>query len=111
MARKQERADGFVGILNAGTPKLNKFNAEILEALLLEIAKAIHRPPTQNGRAGHIQKVGKILKTVRLIKVHIRGYDPLLNTNRPPIKDKKVISAGQSRDGMICLAHGWNRKG
>lgn len=102
---------GFVAILSYGSQREVKADAEIVEALLLNIADEINRWPTNNEKSGKRSNIEKIFKRHGVLRVNITGYDPLLAPNLSRMKGKKIITVQIDKEGIIEINHRhWKRR-
>ncbi len=104
----------LIAVMKDSSPGINKENAELVQALLLEVARQINRWPTEAKKNGALKKVDEWLETCHTIGVNVRGYDPLLYPARPPLRKTKKIHAYFAKDSgemfSLQIAHDWNRR-
>jgi hypothetical protein len=101
--------DGILAILGDNT-STNKTDAEILEAVLLDIAADIDRSPTKNQHPGKTGRVDDVFKRHGVMKIHITGYAPLLHPKNRPMLEKKIVELRQDMYGEVELIHPWKRR-
>jgi hypothetical protein len=79
--------DGYIGFLQANSSA--KRDARIVERVLLQIAEDTDRAPTRNAHPGINSDIRKLSRYHGTIRVHVKGYDPLL----PPSTAKRLSKA------------------
>jgi hypothetical protein len=99
--------EGTISILDNGTQKAIKTNAEIVEALLLYIAEEIDRFPSQNKNVGKHGQIEKVFTSHGVLRIRITGYDPLLGPRSSRMNKEKIITLQTNRFGEIELSHPW----
>jgi len=102
--------DGAIGILGEKRAKIPKQEAEIVEALLLYVAREIDRYPTHNRSFGKHSRIERVLANHATLRVAVRGLDPLRQPESAPITGKKLITIGWRRNGEIFVEHDWNMR-
>lgn len=84
--------------------KYAKIEAEIVEALLLKVASEIDRWPRKNTNEGNMRSVEKKVDEHGLVRVTIRGYDPLTGRR---LSSSKYIKYGVSDCCEEIFKHSW----
>ncbi len=84
--------------------KYAKIEAEIVEALLLKVASDTDRWPRKNTNEGNMKSVEKKVDEYGLVRVIIRGYDPLTGRR---LSSSKFIKYGVSDCCEEIFKHSW----
>ena len=71
-------SNGYVAVINSGSPKQNKIESEIVEYALLSNAKEKRKFPTENVILGKQKGIDKILRKHVKIRINIRHRNPLI---------------------------------
>jgi hypothetical protein len=100
--------DGYVATLDAPTWQRAKAHAEIVEALLLEVAYCTDRGPNVNVAPGKLRGLDAIFRSHGTLRVSVRGFDPLMppRTARPIVGVKQIVLRDSS-DGTALLDYDW----
>lgn len=100
---------GYIALIGNDGLKGENRDAEIVEALLLEVARATDRWPTHNKKAGNIGLLRHIAEKENQVRVTIEGCDPFGPPQAPRYLDPpKQIWFKQDRDGGDVVEHHWN---
>ena len=100
--------DGYVGPLNEPTWQRAKAHAEIVEALLLEVAYRTDRRPSVNVAPGKLRRLDAIFRSHGTLRVNVRGFDPLIPPRvARPIAGVKQIVLRDFTDDTVLLEHDW----
>lgn len=102
--------DGYVAITGELGGATAKREAEIAEALLLEVARRVDRYPTANKAPGKVNRVDRIFRSHGLLRVRVSGYDPLaIPWQGGRMRQTKLIRLEDvDRAGMfIAIEHDW----
>jgi hypothetical protein len=100
--------DGYVAPLAAPTPQRAKADAEIVEALLMEVAYHMDRRPSVNVAPGKLRGLDDIFRLHGTLRVNVRGFDPLSPPKGArPIGGSKRIVLCDFADGVAFLDHEW----
>ena len=102
--------EGFAALLGDKSKKKNKRDAQIVEALLLEVAADVRRSPSRNRKAGNSKSIKKLFDRNDVIRVKVSGFDPLLDPSYPRMKTNKFIRLRMHRNGEITFRHGWKTR-
>lgn len=81
--------EGVVATTGVYDPAAGKYEAEIAECVLLEVANHLDYAPTHNARAGHSRKLREFVEEHRTVRLAVRGLHPF--TGRA-IKDKDLVT-------------------
>lgn len=100
--------DGYVALLDISPWQRAKADAEIVEALLLEIASATDRSPSVNVAWGKLRRVEGIFERHGTLRVNVRGFDPFIHpaTARPLVATKRITVRPDNDGDMLC-EHNW----
>lgn len=100
--------DGYVAPLDAPTWRRAKAHAEIVEALLLEVAYRTDRRPNVNVASGKLLGLDAIFRLHGTLRVNVRGFDPLMPPRiaRPIVWVKQIVLSDFS-DGTALLEYDW----
>lgn len=102
--------DGYVAITgDVGSPTAKR-QAEIVEALLLEVADRVDRRPTANAARGKTNRIYPIFRSHGVLRVRVTGYDPLgIPWQGGRLKQPKVIRLEDvDRAGInISMQYSW----
>jgi hypothetical protein len=100
--------DGYVAPLYGPTWQRAKANAEIVEALLLEVAYRTDRRPNVNVAPGKLRGLDAIFRSHGTLRVNVRGFDPLMppRTARPIVGIKQIVLRDFADDAAL-LEYDW----
>lgn len=105
--------DGFIAVTgDVGQPTAKRV-AEIVEALLLEVADRVDRYPTENSAPGRMSRINSIFRSHGVLRVWVKGYDPLgIPWQGGRLKQAKLIRLEDlDRAGMfIAVQHTWRTR-
>lgn len=101
--------EGVIAILGDDSPK-TKRDAEMVEAVLLWIAREVDRLPTKNYNEGKWSRVKKVFRGHGTLRINITGFDPLLDPRKPAMNKKKTISLSLDSDGDTVIDHPWKTR-
>jgi len=101
--------DGYVALIGDWSSAKAKREAEILEAVLLAVARHTDRWPTQNKAPGKTHGFERVFRSHGTLRINVSGYDPLLVPGRTPrLTSPKVATVRYLADGLPYeLEHGW----
>ena len=100
--------DGFLTILGDRAQTAAKNQAEIIEALLLEVAGQTDRLPPNNSAPGKTRGIDKVFRSHGVLRVSISGYDPLaIPWQAKPLAAPKVIRLEDLGLGLTGITHDW----
>jgi hypothetical protein len=100
--------DGYVAPLNERTWQRAKAHAELVEALLLEVAYRTDRGPSVNVAPGKLRALDAVFRSHGTLRLNVRGFDPLMPPDSArPMKSMKQIVLRDYSDGTADLAHDW----
>lgn len=100
--------DGYVAPLQESTWQRAKAHAEIVEALLLEVAYRTDRGPSVNVAPGKLHRLDAIFRSHGTLRVNVRGFDPLTPPRvARPIAGVKQIVLRDFSDDTAVLGHDW----
>ncbi|MGB3941160.1 MAG: hypothetical protein WBK96_06680 [Candidatus Manganitrophaceae bacterium] len=90
--------------------KYYKTDAEIVEAILLDVAELTNRYPTVNAARGSYVGIDAVFRDHGMLKINVEGYDPLSAPwSSRPLVEKKVIHLRNS-NGTAELKHDWRSR-
>jgi hypothetical protein len=100
--------DGYVATISGSTRGVHKTESQVVESLLLEVARDTDREPTVNVHPGNAVVIGYLLNHHPTLRIEVRGWDPL----RPPgegtaLEGARAIKVRLLRDKNLSLEHGW----
>lgn len=99
--------DGYAAIIGDYTAT-TKRDAQIIEAVLLEIAESTDRNAKHNKQKGKFAGLEDLLDRNGVVKVHFKGLDPLGEPGTGlPIKGKRTVSITLNDEGELELDHPW----
>lgn len=103
---------GCLAILGYESTQKIKDEAQIIEHLLLDVAKQIDRFPIQNKSRGVAAGVKDMFNRHGVLRVHLGGIDPLRDPTIPSsrLAMSKVIELRRTREGVIDVVHDWNKR-
>jgi len=101
---------GVLAIPQAKTWREQKEKSEIAEALLLAVAKEVDLFPTRNKRYGNEKKVKKALRKHNVLRLNVKGYDPLLGAGSRRLRRRKSIAAKLDNGDDFLLKYDWNTR-
>jgi len=100
--------DGYVAPLDAPTRQRAKADAEIVEALLIEVADRTDRRPSVNVAAGKLRGLDAIFRLHGTLRVNVRMYDPLVAPRGARrLAGTKQIVLRDFANGAALLDHDW----
>jgi len=100
---------GYIALFGPTGKKSEEKNAEMVEALLLEVARETNRWPIHNGRAGDMNLVRNVSRSYGLVKISLKGCDPFGPPTAPRyIAKSKHIWFELDVSGKDDLDHDWN---
>lgn len=98
--------NGYIAALGEATLKGAKRDAEILETVLLEAAARTRRIPPNNSQAGSRRGIARLLKSHRVIRVNLTGYNPLSPPRlRRVFDERKEIRLIADESGSFFMSH------
>ncbi len=84
---------GYIAILDYHGPMQTKKDAEIVEAVLLEIGDETDRYPRLNSQRGSHKQIKKVLAYDNTLRVKVSGYDPFMHPRAPrPIEQNRWVT-------------------
>ena len=104
-------ADGYIAVLGDFSEKGVKEEAEMVEAALLAVCEATSRDPDENRNRGNHNHFRKLLRKHNMIRVSIKGWDPLRN----PAQPNKLSGARKAKveldndDEPFVTKHDWRK--
>jgi len=85
-----------------------KRDIQIVEAVLLWIAKDTDRLPGQNAKGGNFSRLSALFANHGVVKVYVDGYDPLQDpATGKRLKSKKTAKIWIADDGDFELEDDW----
>jgi len=100
--------DGYAAVLYQSSWQRAKADAEIVEALLLEVAKRTDRAPSTNVAPGKLRALDAIFRTHGSLRVNVRGFDPLMPPETAPsLSTTKQIVLRDVSDDSATIEHDW----
>lgn len=100
---------GVMALIGDDRPP-QKTEAEIVEAILLEVADEIGRFPTQNKARGKYARVFDVFRKHGVLRLSVSGYDPLLHPKHPKMRSAKLATVRMDSSGEIDFTYKWNRR-
>jgi len=82
---------GYIAIIGGQDRKINKKQAELAEAILLDCADLIDKWPNGNAKIGHWQLVRRTLEKYNAIRIYLTGYNPFLPPDASVEWDNKKL--------------------
>lgn len=99
---------GYIAIVGGQDRKMNKKQAELAEAILLDCADLIDKWPNGNVNIGHWRLAEHILEKYNAIRMYLTGYNPFLPPNlNAKWYDKKLI---QLENTLAYSSFPWHRR-
>lgn len=101
--------DGYLALLGDWSAAKTKRQAEILEAVLLAVAKDTDRWPTQNKAFGKTHGIDRVFRSHGTLRINVTGFDPLLipgpasRLGRPKVATVRFLADGFPYE----LQHDW----
>jgi hypothetical protein len=92
--------DGVLAILN------HKVEAEITEAILLDIAEEVGKRPPRNRASGKWASIEGVFESHGKIKLYVSGKDPLKHPTAPILREPKLVEL-IDQDDSIDIIHPW----
>jgi hypothetical protein len=100
--------DGYVACQNGNSRQQEKSYAEIVEAVLIEVARETDRRPRINVASGKLRALDSIYQSHGVVRVNVRGYDPFA----PPRAARRLSTARVvtlRKHGTDLIEHDWRR--
>ena len=102
--------DGYIGILGDTSGKSPKREAEIVEAVLLEIAEEMDRIPSANKASGKFTWLVRIVRSHSQLRINVSGYDPF----GIPGRTRRLSTAKSIQlkfmEGEVYMRHVWRKR-
>ena len=103
--------NGFIAVLGEETRVKAKRDAEILEAVLLDVAADTRRSPPNNSQAGSLRGIAGLFRRHRVIRVNLTGHNPLSPPRlRRVFDERKEIRLIEEESGNIFMSHPWKSR-
>jgi hypothetical protein len=103
--------NGVMTILDGANPRELKWRAEVIEYALLWVAEEIDRFPPNNTSLGKMSGLHKLVSRadhdVGVIRINVRGVDPLLPPHRGTMPSSKSIRIDMKE---FEIEHGWRAR-
>ena len=109
-----DNVEGYVAIMNEGTEKERKMDAEIVEGVLLQVAPLIDQVPMHNEAGGKTKGLLKLFNAGHYtVRVKFTGYHPLrFESKINGTHDVRLrLSMVGSKIAIDDIEHPWRRSG
>ncbi|MBL8986445.1 MAG: hypothetical protein JNJ80_09245 [Gemmatimonadetes bacterium] len=99
--------DGYLALLGDRTGRAAKSEAELVEALLLEVAAQTDRLPPNNVAPGKTKGLDRLFRSHGVVRVAVSGWDPLaIPWQSRRMSSRKTIRL-EDLGGVIGIEHNW----
>jgi hypothetical protein len=100
--------DGYVAIIEGSTRGVHKTESQVVERLLLDVAKRTDREPSVNVRPGAASVVHYLCKASPTVRVAVKGWDPLVHpSDARPLSGTREIKARLKGYDDYEISHSW----